>query len=160
MPVLELKTLVKSDLETCFDLSRSIDFHQLSTSKTNEKAVAGRTSGLIEMGETVTWEATHFGMRQRLTSKITAYDRPYHFRDEQVKGAFKSIRHDHYFEYVNGEVLMTDTFEFEAPFGILGKWFNKLLLSSYMMRFLVERNQLIKAFSESGAGKEYMAKFS
>ncbi|MFX8875810.1 hypothetical protein ABTM97_19785, partial [Acinetobacter baumannii] len=77
------------DIEKCFDLARSIDLHQISTAETNEKAIAGKTNGLINLNETVTWEATHFGIRQKLTSKITKFDRPYHFRDEQVKGAFK-----------------------------------------------------------------------
>lgn len=97
MPVIELGTYIKASKEICFDLSRSIDLHTLSTSRTKEQAVAGRTSGLIEFNETVTWRAIHFGVWQKLTSKITAYDRPFHFRDEQLKGAFTFIKHDHFF---------------------------------------------------------------
>jgi ligand-binding SRPBCC domain-containing protein len=67
------------------------------------------------MGETVTWEATHFGVRQKLTSRITGFVRPIFFRDEQVKGAFKYIRHDHRFEQVGDKVIMTDTFDFGSP---------------------------------------------
>lgn len=80
MPVIELETFINADIETCFDLSRSIDLHSLSTAQTKEKAIKGRTSGLIGAGETVTWQATHFGVHQQLTSKITAYARPFHFR--------------------------------------------------------------------------------
>ena len=98
MPKIELTTYINSTIEICFDLATSIDLHKLSTSRTNEQAIAGIARGLIKLNETVTWEATHFGIRQQLTSKITAYDRPFHFRDEQIKGAFKSIKHDHYFE--------------------------------------------------------------
>src|SRR5690606_7488254 len=100
MPKIELTTEINSSLEICFDLSRSIDFHSISTAKTKEKAIAGRTKGLITLNETVTWQATHFGIRQKLTSKITAFDSPNYFIDEQIKGIFKSIHHLHTFEKV------------------------------------------------------------
>ena len=83
MPKIELITSIRSTPEICFDLSRSIDLHQISTAKTNEKAIAGIITGLINLGETVTWEATHFGITQKLTSKITAFKRPFHFRDDR-----------------------------------------------------------------------------
>jgi ligand-binding SRPBCC domain-containing protein len=152
MPTITLSIKIKSDIETVFDLSRSIDLHQVSTSKTNERAIAGVTSGLINMGETVTWQATHFGIRQKLTSKITAYNRPTHFRDEQQEGAFKYIIHDHYFEQQDDHVLMIDTFEFQSPYGIIGKIFDKLILTNYMTRFLVERNDVIRDYAERGKG--------
>ena len=96
MPVIELETFIHANINTCFDLSRSIDLHTLSTAKTKEKAIAGRTSGLIEMNETVTWQATHFMVRQKFISKITAFHRPFHFRDEQQKGPFRLFTHDHF----------------------------------------------------------------
>ena len=37
-----------------------------------ERAVAGRMTGAIELGETVTWRARHFGYWWTLTSRITA----------------------------------------------------------------------------------------
>ena len=149
MPTIELTIEIHSNIETCFDLARSIDFHTISTSGTNEKAISGRTSGLINLDEQVTWQATHFGIRQKLTSKITAYERPFHFRDEQEKGVFKFIVHDHYFEQANDRVIMKDVFSFQSPFGILGKVFDKLILKNYLKKFLVERNNLIKEYAET-----------
>lgn len=119
----------------------------------NEKAVAGKMTGLINLGETVTWEATHFGVRQNLTSRITAFNRPYHFRDEQIKGAFKSILHDHYFEQRGDDVLMKDIFNFESPLGILGSIANKIILTNYLTKLFTERNNIIKEFAESGKWK-------
>lgn len=156
MPVIKLNTAINSNIEICFDLSTSIDFHTKTTAKTKEKAIAGRTEGLIKLNETVTWEATHYGVRQRLTSKITAYNRPYHFRDEMVKGIFKSIKHDHYFKQDGDKVIMTDVFEFQSPFGILGKIFNKLILTNYLKKFLLERNQIIKKYAETEQWKEIL----
>ena len=98
MPKFQLVTEIKSTLDVCFDLSRSIDLHKISTAQTNEEAIDGTTSGLIGLGEFVTWQARHFGIKQKLTSKITAFDRPHYFQDAQVKGIFKSFRHDHRFD--------------------------------------------------------------
>lgn len=149
MPKIELQTFIKAEIEICFDLARSIDLHTISTSKTNEKAIDGRTQGLIESNEFVTWEATHFGIRQKLTSKITAFDRPFHFRDEQIKGIFKFIKHDHYFEQKNDGVLMKDVFVYEAPFGVIGKLVEQLVLTNYLKKFLIERNEVIKNYAET-----------
>lgn len=44
---------------------------------------------------------------------------------------------------------MTDIFEFESPFGIIGKLFNRFFLKNYMKNFLLERNKLIKTTAEN-----------
>jgi ligand-binding SRPBCC domain-containing protein len=119
-----------------------------STSHTKERAVAGRTSGLISLGETVTWEAAHFGIRQRLTSMITELEPPHRFVDEMVSGAFKSFKHTHTFEALESGTLMTDIFEYRSPFGILGSLADVIFLRSYMERLLVKRNKYIKSCAE------------
>ncbi|MFN5983235.1 MAG: SRPBCC family protein [Fluviicola sp.] len=144
MPTIRIETIITGEIQTCFDLSRSIELHVESTKQTKERAIAGKTSGLLELGETVTWEATHFGIRQQLTSKITAFESPTYFRDEQVKGIFKKFEHDHHFYQKGVQVIMTDVLYFESPLGLLGKLFNKLILTNYLKRFLMERNKLIK----------------
>lgn len=157
MPVIELETYIHAPVEICFDLSLSIDLHQISTSKTKEKAISGITTGLIGLNETVTWEAVHFGVRQRLTSVISQFERPFHFRDEQVRGAFRYFVHDHTFIRENNRVLMKDRFEFEAPLGLLGKAVSRLVLARYLSRFLKERNQVIKAYAEGDGWRSLLA---
>lgn len=122
-----------------------------STGHTREVAVAGVTHGLIGLGEEVTWEATHFAIRQRLTSRITVYRRPFHFRDSQVQGAFKRFDHDHLFSEVEGGTLMRDLFDFEAPFGVLGKVAEMAYLKRYMTGLLERRNKLIREVAEQEA---------
>ena len=153
MPTIHLETIINANIQTCFDLSRSIDLHQISPAKTNEKAIAGVTSGLINLNDTVTWEAIHFGIKQQLTSLISAFNSPTHFRDEQQKGAFKYFIHNHYFKIQDGKVIMTDTFEFSSPYGIIGKLFDKFILTNYMRSFLIERNQVIKEYAETDKWK-------
>jgi ligand-binding SRPBCC domain-containing protein len=122
-----------------------------STKGTNERAVAGRLSGLIELDEEVTWRARHFGVTQHLTSRITAFDRPRHFRDEMRRGAFKSFVHDHYFIADAASTIMVDVVVFSAPLGILGRVAERLILRDYLRGFIERRAMVIK---ESVEGKE------
>lgn len=149
MPTINLTTEIKSTIEICFDLARSIDLHIISTAYSNEQAVAGKTSGLIGLNEYVTWQATHLGVKQKLTSRITAFERPFYFVDEQVNGAFKSFYHKHTFTQMVDKVVMQDTFQFEAPLGILGQIFNRIFLTGYMKKLLLERNLIIKEYAET-----------
>lgn len=149
MPTINITTKISAPIERVFDLARSIDLHSISTKNTQERAIAGRTSGLIELNETVTWEAYHFGVKQKLTSKITALEHPYYFRDEMIKGAFKKIYHEHIFSEQNNITVMVDKFNYDTPFGILGSLFNQLILHRYMHKFLTERNQIIKEYAET-----------
>jgi ligand-binding SRPBCC domain-containing protein len=145
---IELSIFIAAPPERVFDLSRSIDLHCHSMLHTAEEAVAGRTSGLICLGETVTWRARHFGVRQRLTVRITGYDRPRWFRDELVRGAFATMVHDHHFQPVDGGTEMRDVFRFSAPAGPLGRLAERLILRAYVTRLLVHRNAAIKAAAE------------
>tara|TARA_R110002072_G_scaffold29139_2_gene92676 strand:+ start:237 stop:725 length:489 start_codon:yes stop_codon:yes gene_type:complete len=156
MPKIVIETFIESDKKIVFDLSRSIDLHKISTEKTNEKAIAGKTSGLIEINESVTWRARHFGIYQNLTSKITAFEYPIYFCDEMQKGVFKRFKHEHYFSDFKQGTLMKDIFDYTAPLGFLGKIADLIFLKKYMTGFLIERNEMIKKFSESGKWKEIL----
>ena len=149
MPWIELTTRIHAPIERVFDLARSIDLHAASTAHTGEKAVGGVTRGLIGLNEEVTWRAKHFGIWQRLTSRITAFQRPTHFRDSMVRGAFRRFDHDHYFrEAGGGTTELRDVFDFDAPLGFLGRLANSLFLTRYMTTFLATRNQAINEAAE------------
>ncbi|MEO5789761.1 MAG: SRPBCC family protein [Gelidibacter sp.] len=152
MPKILLNTLIKADKSIVFDLARSIDLHKISTRNSNETAISGKTVGLIDLNESVTWRAKHFGVYHTLTSKITAFKEPDFFVDEMVSGVFKSFKHEHHFKDANG-TLMTDVFDYTSPFGLLGKLADQLFLRNYMTKFLIERNRVIKDFAESDQWK-------
>ncbi len=149
MTTIHLTTLINAPIETCFDLARSIEVHQQSTARTNEKAIAGRTSGLCEAGDIITWQATHFGIRQKLTVRITKMNSPLSFEDEMLKGAFSAMKLIHTFTTKSNQTLMADQFSFSAPLGILGTLAEKLVLKKYMTTFLIERNAMIKSLAET-----------
>lgn len=149
MPKIKLNTFIDADKTLVFDLARSIDLHKISTQSTKETAIAGKTNGLIDIDESVTWRAKHFGVSHTLTSKITAFNSPSYFVDEMVSGIFKGFKHEHHFKAAEGGTQMTDVFDYESPYGVLGKLADQLFLKRYVTVFLSERNQIIKEFAES-----------
>jgi ligand-binding SRPBCC domain-containing protein len=149
MPVIVLRTRVAAPPARCFDLARDVELHQRSTAASRERAVAGVTAGLLGAGDEVTWEATHFAVRQRLTSRITEFDPPKRFVDEMVRGAFRRFRHEHQFLAVEGGTDMVDIFDYTAPLGPLGRLADGLFLRRYMTTLLRERNAYLKRAAES-----------
>lgn len=158
MAVITLETLIAAPRERVFDLARSIDAHQDTAAETGEKAVAGVTSGLIGPNEEVTWQARHFGVIQRLRVKMTRFERPAHFQDVMIEGAFRSMAHDHFFDEREGRTIMRDRFEFEAPLGPLGRLAEWLFLTHYMRRFIVKRNAILKLTAESDGWQKYLGR--
>jgi ligand-binding SRPBCC domain-containing protein len=149
VPVIVLSTRVAAPPSRCFDLARDVDLHQRSTAASRERAVDGVTSGLLGPGDEVTWEATHFGVRQRLTSRITEFDPPSRFVDEMVRGAFRRFRHEHQFLAAEGGTEMVDIFDYTSPLGPLGSVADHLFLRRYMTRLLRERNAYLKHVAEA-----------
>jgi ligand-binding SRPBCC domain-containing protein len=153
MPLIQLSTFIKAPVERIFDLSRSIDLHKISAKHSNEKAVAGVTKGLINVNETVTWEADHLFKKRRFTSEITSMTSPVHFCDEMTEGDFVSFKHDHYFDPVDGGTSMRDIIKFKSPYNIIGTVFNKIYLTRYLKDLTIKRNECIKLYAESGEWK-------
>jgi ligand-binding SRPBCC domain-containing protein len=149
MTQIKVTTTINAPIEMVFNNCRNIDIHQYSASKTNEKAIAGRTSGLINKGETVTWKGKHFGIYIQHQSIISEMDFPNYFVDEQLKGHFKSFKHQHFFIQKENLTIMTDILEYETPFSFIGKLFDKLLLENHLTNFIIYRNAILKQLSEN-----------
>lgn len=156
MPILEHSLEIAAPSDRVFDLSRSIDLHQISAAHTGEVAIGGRMKGLIELGESVTWKAKHFGIWQELTAKITAFGYPHYFCDEMQQGAFASFKHEHFFTPTSCGVQLRDRFDYRSPLGILGRLADVLFLKQYMHNFLLKRNLIIKMYAESEKWKEIL----
>ncbi len=156
MPIIEVTLTARAPIERVFDLSRSVEMHMASTRQSNELAVGGVTNGLLELNDEVTWQATHLWVRQRLTSRITAFDRPRYFRDSMVRGTFKRFDHDHYFTGVESGTLLRDRFDFESPLGLLGHLADVLFLNRYIRRFLSARLHVVKSVAESDSWEQFL----
>lgn len=149
MAQIHLTTFIAAPAERVFDLSRSIDLHKKSMAHTMEQAVAGTTTGLIELHDTVTWKAKHLFKVRVLKVKITAMDKPGSFTDEMVDGDFKSMKHEHHFKQIENGTFMIDLFHFEIPYGGLGKIAERIFLIRYIRKLMEHRNKIIKEYAES-----------
>ena len=156
MTTITLTTHIAAPVDRVFDLARCVDAHLASAQSSGEHAVAGKTCGLLERGDTVTWEARHLGIRQRLTVRISRFDRPTYFEDIQIRGAFKSMTHQHHFQERDGSTVMTDHFEFTAPFGILGACAERWMLKKHLEAFLRGRNAWLKECAEGTHWQEFL----
>ncbi len=148
MTTIHLVTKINAPIQIVFDTARDIDLHQKSTATSNEKAIAGVTTGVINEGETVTWRGKHFGFYLTHKTRIKKMDFYDYFLDEMEEGKFKSFRHKHYFKEINGVTIMKDYLEYETPYGIFGKLFDAMLLKKHLTNFLLERNKVLKEVSE------------
>ncbi len=151
MPVLRLETTIRAPIALVFDLSRDIDAHIDSAAHTGERAVGGVTSGLVKLGDEVTFEARHFGVRWRLTSRIVVCEPPRLFVDEMLRGPFARLRHAHEFVEAGAGTRMKDVLDFESPLGPLGRLADALFVERHMRTFLERRAAWIRTEAEGRA---------
>jgi ligand-binding SRPBCC domain-containing protein len=162
MTELHESIVIHAPRQRVFDLARSIEVHLLGNTHFGEQATAGTRTGLIGLGEQVTWQARHFFIRQHLTSAITAFDPPHYFQDTMLRGAFKAMQHDHHFLELapaadgSPRTEMRDDFRFSAPLGPLGWIAEALVLRNYMTALLRERNAIIQQVAESDQWQQYL----
>jgi ligand-binding SRPBCC domain-containing protein len=149
MTSFRIETHIAAPIERVFDLARDIGLHERSMAATGERAIAGRMSGPIEQGETVTWRARHFGLWWTMTSRITEVRAPTTFSDEQEGGPFAWFRHRHTFRAVAAGTVMTDDWEHAAPFGPIGRLVDRVVLGRYMRGLLETRNAALKIAAEA-----------
>ncbi|HEY6389742.1 MAG TPA: SRPBCC family protein [Bryobacteraceae bacterium] len=163
MVKLEELTVIQAPIERCFDLSRSVEVHLAGSDNYGEAVVArgGVGSGLIGMGQRVTWRAKHLGVWQTLTSEITAMEPPAYFQDTMVRGAFRFMQHDHFFRALSSSATeMRDVFCFAAPVPVLGRLAEIMVLRRYMQNLLHERNVVLKRIVESADWRKYLPPLS
>jgi ligand-binding SRPBCC domain-containing protein len=158
MPTIHLTTFIAAPADVVFDLSRNVDLHKQSMKAYKEEAVGGTRFGLVEKEDTITWKARHFFKNRLLRVKITDMKKPLQFTDEQLQGDFKMMKHEHYFKACDNGTIVIDLFHFEAPYGVLGQWFNNLYLTKYLRKLLEQRNKTIKEYAESDRWKKLLIK--
>ncbi|MFK0290730.1 SRPBCC family protein [Streptomyces sp. NPDC090442] len=141
MPHFEVVTAVAAPPDQVFAVCLDVEAHTRSMADSSERAVGGKTRGELSLGDTVTFQARHLGLTWRLKARITSYDRPRSFVDEQESGPFKRWRHAHHFEADGaGGTIMRDVVDFTSPLGTVGRIVDRLLLSRYMPYLIRIRN--------------------
>jgi len=149
MPQIIVKTEIDADIDTCFDLALDVDFYYNTLEKFTEIPISGKTTGLMEAGDYVTWETNHLSLIQHLTLKVTEFEKPILFVDEMVRGEFKTYRHEHIFEVEKDKTIMIDKFEFQSPYGILGKLVDWVFLKRHFKKLIITRNKTLRLHAEA-----------
>jgi ligand-binding SRPBCC domain-containing protein len=157
MPTIHLTTFIAAPVNRVFDLARSIEVHKHSMNKHKEEAVAGTRYGLIEKNEFVTWKAKHLFKTRYMRTEIIDMKKPDMFVDAQVKGDFKMMKHIHHFKPCDNGTIMIDVVEFEAPYGGVGKLFNKLYLTTYLKKLIIQRNKVLKECAETDKWRKFLS---
>ncbi|QDU35092.1 hypothetical protein KS4_31700 [Poriferisphaera corsica] len=151
---MNIQTVISAPIETCFELACNVDFHK-SLDTNSERIIGGKTSGMLQIDDQITWESTHFGIKQKFVSKITALTSPTHLQDVMVEGAFKSYTHDHYFEKIDDiHTRMNDIIQYEVPMWAIGRLMEIGFMNKYLHNLIESRCNAIKEKAEQIARKQ------
>lgn len=145
MPVFVLERVIRCTPQAAFELSLDPGMHVRSMAAHGERMLAGPPGEQFEEGDTVTWQARHFGFRFRLTSVVFDIDPPNRFCDRQIRGPFARFHHEHVFAEHPLGTHMRDTIDFRSPFGPLGALVDRLVMTRHLRRVITERNDALSA---------------
>lgn len=149
----EVVTAVTAAPSVLFDLALDVDVHAASLAGSDERATTSTGRRCLQLGEEVTFAARHVGVRWRMTSRITAYERPWRFVDEQVRGPFALLRHEHRFEPLGpGRTRATDRMTIALAGGRAGGLVTRRVVAPYLRRLLRRRADHLRRVAESGTG--------
>ncbi len=158
MSMIHLTTFIAAPQQRVFDLSRSVDLHKFTMEKYGESIIKGTVAGLMNVEDEVTWKARHLFKERTLSVRITALKQPDYFADEQIRGDFALMKHEHYFKPAENGTIMIDQFRYELKQGVWGRLVNRFYLEKYLRRLLVERNEGIKTIAEGNQWKQFLEK--
>ena len=148
MADIEVATEIDAPPSRVFEIELDTDAHAASLASSRETSTTSSGQRLLVLGDDGTFRARHLGLWWTLTSRITEFDRPTRFVDEQVRGPFVRMRHEHLFvARPDGSTLMIDRMSFQAPLGVLGRLVD-VVLAAYLRRLLQERAAYVKALAE------------
>lgn len=100
----------------------------------------------IEMykGRLIDYQLKLNGIGFKWKTEIAAWEPPYRFVDQQLKGPYKVWIHEHRFEEKNGFTMMYDTVEFLSPGGFLEPLINKLFIQKRVSQIFDYRAMKLK----------------
>lgn len=140
MTTVVVVTAIAAPTEVVFDLALDMDGHAAALARSGETFETSTGHPVLGLGDVVHFRARHFGLPFRLSAQVVELDRPHRFADEQVRGPFAALRHEHVFEARDGGTTMTDRLVFRAPLGAFGAVVARLVLAGHLRRLLVVRN--------------------
>jgi ligand-binding SRPBCC domain-containing protein len=146
---IHLTTFIAAPVDRVFDLSRHLALYKLIFHSRKERLSSGAASTLIGKGETISIVAKHAGRSRMAMLKITTFQRPVLFIEEQVKGDLQNYKHEHHFKAVDNGTIVIDIVDFGIPKDIIGKIFGKVYFKKYLEELLRKRTELIRSYAET-----------
>jgi ligand-binding SRPBCC domain-containing protein len=73
----------------------------------------------MRAGTQIAYKLRLHGLPIRWRSKISNWDPPFQFVDEQVRGPYRYWHHLHTFDEVDGGTLVRDSVHYAVPFGFI-----------------------------------------
>lgn len=148
MSTIHVTSFIHAPVERTFNLSRSTSLHKAVLRTYRKGVLEGGSEGLMEPGERVSFKLGFLGRQRELITKIDTLDFPKMFVSTLVKGSFRNLRHEHHFKPIENGTLLIDLLEYEPAFGAAGKLADSLLIRSFLKKYLVAKNRLIKQYAE------------
>jgi ligand-binding SRPBCC domain-containing protein len=143
-----IETKMLASPKAVFDASRDIGLHLENGKAHGERVVEGRTSGLMQKGETVTWEAKHLGIKQTMTVQMEEAIDPTLIITRMLRGPFAYFVHYHRIIPFENGTLLVDEVSAAAPLGILGYLVEQGILKKHLYALIVSRNKDLKSYVE------------
>jgi ligand-binding SRPBCC domain-containing protein len=94
----------------------------------------------MKRGALIDYRLRLHGIPIRWRTEITAWDPPYRFVDEQLRGPYRYWRHEHTFGEQDGETIARDQVDYSVPGGALIHW---LLVKPDVRRIFEYRSQIL-----------------
>lgn len=102
----------------------------------------------MDVGTLIDYRLRVRGVPVRWRTRITAWDPPHRFVDEQLRGPYRRWIHEHRFEAEDGGTRMIDTVDYAAPGG---RWIERLLVDRDVEAiFAYRREELTGLFGGPG----------
>jgi hypothetical protein len=98
----------------------------------------------LAQGTRIEYRIRWLGVPQRWTAEIAEYDPPHRFVDIQVRGPYRSWRHEHIFEPIADGTRVHDRVQYELPFGPLGHIAHALVVRGQLERIFAYRAQAVE----------------
>lgn len=98
----------------------------------------------MQEGTVIEYSIKVMGIRARWKSRISVYDPPCAFADEQLEGPYTFWHHTHRFIEVDGGTLLADEIRYSMPFGILGQIVHSLIVRKQLQRIFNCRARAIE----------------
>jgi ligand-binding SRPBCC domain-containing protein len=106
----------------------------------------------LALGSRVTVQGRRWGLGQRVTSAVTAFEAGVLFIQEQVAGPFRRWVHRHEFEALaEGGTRVREAIDFEPPGGVLGLQLTPAAVERELDRvFARRRKEWVELLTEAG----------